>query len=87
MSDKPREPLVVLISEVESTNSDLVRRMVERFSSLGAVITCVATGKLDAINYVPADIIVSPAARCCVTCKDEIPEGTYHGCRTVRFDK
>lgn len=86
MSDKPREPLVVLISEVESTNSDLVRRMVERFNSLGTVIPCVITGKLDAIDYIPS-VIEVPAARCCVTCKDEIPEGTYHGCRTVRFDK
>lgn len=31
-------------------------------------------------NTATVDLIVLPNARCCVSCRDEIPAGAHHGC-------
>jgi hypothetical protein len=36
----------------------------------------------NAINFNPMSIEL-PAARSCVGCRDEIPEGVYHGCGKI----
>ena len=73
---RTREPILFV---TEMVDGSLASRMVMGFKSLGEVIPCVLVDLPKAIDYLPSLIDV-PNARCCVGCRDEIPEGVYHGC-------